>query len=74
VQVAYWAIVHPVNRVWAADISLSPASARFFAAGRGDAPAADPDWRRLRDRWERGHAIRAALAGAALLALLAGRG
>jgi hypothetical protein len=76
VQVAYWVIVHPVNKIWVRGMSLDPAASRFFSAGGRDSDTGDAEsqWHWLRDRWDRGHAVRAALAFAALLALLLGRG
>ena len=61
---AYWLLTHPVNRHWLAGTDQSAADAAFF--GRADATGA-PDWTRLRDRWERSHLIRAALALPAVL-------
>ena len=76
VQVAYWMVVHLVNRIWVEGMSLGAAASRFFSAGSGESGTGDAvaRWRRLRDRWDHGHAVRAALAFAALLALLLGRG
>jgi hypothetical protein len=54
VQLIFWVVVNPVNKYW-----LAPD--RFDSA---------PGWPRIRDRWEYGHAARAALALAGLIALL----
>ena len=69
VQALYWLIVHPVNRFWLKDSQVDTASKGFFAIGAGD--HADADWTALRDRWERGHAVRAVFATLALVLLAA---
>lgn len=69
VQALYWLVVHPVNRHWLKDSELDAASKRFFTTGADDRTAAD--WTALRDRWERGHAIRAVFATLALVLLAA---
>lgn len=66
-QVVYWIVVHPVNKVWLGGHELPRASARFFGVG-GKAASAQ-DWAHLRKRWEFAHAARAALAVLALLSL-----
>jgi hypothetical protein len=63
----YWLIVHPVNKHWVGG-ALSAQAASFF--GRAAPSASTADWTALRDRWERGHLMRAALAGLSLLALV----
>lgn len=72
VHVAYWLIVHPVNRFWVHDVDVDQMSSRFFGsirrAGRDQTQAAS--WTQLRDRWESGHLIRTVLASIALLALV----
>jgi hypothetical protein len=70
----YWVITHPVNKFWLKDQDLSRLGAGFFGIGmrgRELAAPADPDvvWKKLRDRWEYSHVIRAVLAGVALVAL-----
>jgi hypothetical protein len=69
----YWVITHPVNKFWMKDQELKGLGGGFFAIGKGrdEAAGTDPDeiWKRLRDRWERSHAIRAVFAGIALVAL-----
>lgn len=69
VHALYWLIVHPVNRFWLKDSQIDAAARGFFAVGAGDHTGAD--WTTLRDRWERGHAIRALFATLALLLLAA---
>jgi hypothetical protein len=63
----YWAITHPVNKVWLQDQRLGSAGAAFFAAG-GATP--QTEWTALRDRWEYSHVARATLAMASLIALV----
>jgi hypothetical protein len=63
----YWAVTHPVNKVWAKDMQLGKSGGTFFAAGSTTAAG---DWTELRDRWEWSHAARAALAVASLVALV----
>ncbi len=69
VQALYWLLVHPVNKFWLKDSKVDAASQGFFAIGAGDQAGAD--WRALRDRWERGHAIRAVFATLALVLIAA---
>ena len=67
------AITHPVNKVRLKHQELKGLGLVFFAIGkeRNEAADTDPDqiWKRLRDRWERSHAIRAVFSGVALIAL-----
>lgn len=63
----YWAITHPVNKVWVKDEKLGKSGGAFFAAGNTTATG---DWTELRDRWEWSHVARAALAVASLVALV----
>ena len=64
----YWAITHPVNRMWLREQNLQGAGAAFFAAGGKDSGSSD--WTALRDRWEYSHVARAVLATASLVALV----
>jgi hypothetical protein len=64
----YWLVVHPVNRHWVEGGPLSAQASSFF--GRAAPSASAADWKALRDRWERGHLVRAVLAGLSLLALV----
>ena len=63
----YWAITHPVNKIWVKDEKLGKPGGAFFAAG---SMTATGDWTELRDRWEWSHVARAALAVASLVALV----
>ncbi len=69
----YWIITHPVNKFWMKDQHLEGLGAGFFSVGkRGcELTKADPEevWRRLRNRWEYSHLVRAVFAGIALIAL-----
>lgn len=70
---AYWLLTHPVNNFWLKEAPLRRGGAGFFAfdpLARG-AGAEPPDWRRLRNRWEGSHVLRALLGflGLALLTL-----
>lgn len=67
-HVAYWLLTHPVNNFWLKDAKLKGASGGFFEAGAGSFDT--QDWRRLRDRWEMSHVVRAVLAFAAFVLLL----
>jgi hypothetical protein len=75
----YWALIHPVNKVWLEDQKLEGAGGAFFAIGdrergdraRGDRPRlARENWTVLRHRGEYSHVARAGLALASLIALV----
>lgn len=70
---AYWLVTHPINSVWMAEARLGSVGTRFFGAARapGEILAAEGDWRRLRQRWEGSHALRAGFGFGALLLLAA---
>jgi hypothetical protein len=63
----YWAITHPVNRVWLKNEKLDKAGGSFFATG---GRTAEGDWTTLRDRWEWSHVARAVLGMVGLAALV----
>jgi Domain of unknown function (DUF1772) len=63
----YWAITHPVNKVWLQDQKLGQAGGSFFATGTR---TAEGDWTELRDRWEWSHVARAVLAMVGFAALV----
>jgi hypothetical protein len=63
----YWAVTHPVNKVWLKDETLDKAGGSFFATG---ARTAEGDWTALRDRWEWSHVARAVLEMLSLAALV----
>lgn len=63
-QAVYWLRVHPVNGFWLEGENLDRFSTGFFtfAARHRDAERnGHVEWTALRDRWESGHAMRAAL-------------
>jgi hypothetical protein len=69
-QVIYWLVTHPLNKVWIEGERLGTASGRFFAAGFDRAESRD--WVALRNRWECSHVARAGCSAFSLLALLVG--
>jgi hypothetical protein len=70
---AYWIITHPVNKFWLKDQDLKGFSAGFFGFDplrrHGQKHESEETWKRLRDRWEYSHVLRAVLAALALVAL-----
>jgi hypothetical protein len=73
-HLAYWVVTHPVNKFWLAKQDLKGLGGGFFRFDplNRSAPAAsgeDP-WKRMRNRWEYSHVLRAALATTALLCLV----
>jgi hypothetical protein len=70
----YWLITHPVNKFWLKDARLQGAAGAFFSLDpmkQGAASSEDVEgWKRLRDRWEYSHVIRAIFAVVALVALV----
>jgi hypothetical protein len=71
----YWLFTHPINRLWLEGADLGSAGARFFGVAPtehrvGERPHDEASWRRLRNRWERSHVVRAALGLLALAALI----
>jgi hypothetical protein len=69
-NVVYWTVTHPANKVWIKDVRLSGVGDKFFASGGGSEPKA-ADWAALRDRWEYSHVARATLAMLGLILLAA---
>ena len=72
-HLAYWVVTHPVNRFWLRDFQLKGFSGGFFRFDPLDrsAPLDREDaWKRLRNRWEYSHVIRAVLAGVSLVCLV----
>lgn len=67
-HLTYWAVTHPVNKVWVKGQDLQGAGKAFFDVGRRTVSA--EDWTGLRDRWEWSHVARAALMAVALSALV----
>jgi hypothetical protein len=70
VQAVYWIRIHGVNKYWMKGRPIGAAGEGFFKAGpTEETPAAS--WTELRDRWEKAHAARAALATVSLVSLVA---
>jgi hypothetical protein len=74
---AYWTLTHPVNNFWLKGENLKGLGGRFFKVSslgqQGDSGQVSEEeeaWRRLRDRWEYSHVLRAVFSMAGLLALL----
>jgi hypothetical protein len=72
-HLVYWVVTHPVNKFWLKDVRLQGAGGEFFKldpAGKGQAAETGAEgWKKLRDRWEYSHVLRAFLAAIAFLAL-----
>jgi hypothetical protein len=70
----YWVITHPVNKFWLRETRLEGFGEKFFSldpVNQGTASEGrSDDWRKLRDRWEYSHVVRAVLAVIALIALI----
>jgi hypothetical protein len=70
-EIVYWTVIHPVNKVWVQDLPLSSAASGFFGFGRRNVHGArTPEWTDLRNRWEYAHAVRGALALFSFVALV----
>jgi hypothetical protein len=70
--VIYWALIHPINKMWLKGASLDTLGSGFFAVGGARAQAASgaDEWMKLRDRWEYSHLIRAVLAESSFIVLV----
>ncbi len=72
---AYWLFTHPVNNFWLKGQNMTGFGDRFFKInalapqGEGD-QISEQAWKRLRNRWEYSHVLRALFSGVGLLALL----
>jgi Domain of unknown function (DUF1772) len=68
---AYWVFVHPINKFWLRDHHLKGVTGGFIRFGSRNRVAPDPthedEWRRLRNRWEHSHVLRAVLAAVAFI-------
>lgn len=64
----YWLLTAPVNKVWVADAPLDGSARRLFEAAKTEGSA---DWKALRNRWERSHALRTVSSFIAFAALAA---
>jgi hypothetical protein len=71
---AYWVITHPVNKFWLKDTRLKGVGGGFFSLDPMKRGTACDDgseaWRRLRNRWEYSHVLRAVLSVIALTSLI----
>jgi hypothetical protein len=70
-NIVYWTVTHPTNKVWVKDVRLSGAGEKFFTSGGSGREAKAADWVVLRDRWEYSHVARAVLAMLSLILLAA---
>jgi hypothetical protein len=70
----FWLVTQPTNRYWLKSEKLSRAGAQFFSVEQRkeqrSTETVSEDWRRLRDRWEYSHVIRAVLSCLCLIALV----
>jgi hypothetical protein len=71
-EIVYWIVIHPVNKVWVQNVPLNSAASGFFRVGRRNprTEARTPEWTDLRNRWEYAHAVRAGLALCSFVALV----
>jgi hypothetical protein len=72
-QVVFWLFTQPVNKFWLQSTTRGGFSEAFFNVGSGTHRVRpdDPDgWKRMRDRWEYSHLVRAALATLSFLLLV----
>jgi hypothetical protein len=71
-HLVYWVVTHPVNKIWLKRTELEGFSSGFFGFDplKRSRSSGDEDWKRLRDRWEHSHVVRAALASASLVCLV----
>jgi hypothetical protein len=72
-QIAFWLFTQPVNKLWLQSTSLGGFGEAFFNVGSGTHRVRpdDPDgWKKMRDRWEYSHIVRAALAALSFLLLV----
>jgi hypothetical protein len=70
-QIVFWLYTQPVNKFWLQSTTLGTLGAAFFAVGSRRQGHDDPgDWRKMRDRWEYSHIVRAGLAALSFLSLV----
>jgi hypothetical protein len=73
-QAVYWVLTHPVNKFWMKDTQLEGPAGRFLYLDPMKRGAAAEDgsegWKRLRNRWEYSHVLRAILSVIAFVALI----
>ena len=67
----YWLVTHPVNNFWLKDTNADRASNSFFSfIPVRRATGKKPDWKKLRNRWEYSHVVRAGLGLAGFLLIV----
>jgi hypothetical protein len=72
-HLAYWVFTHPVNKFWLRGAQLTGFGRGFFRfdpLNRSAPGERDDTWKRLRNRWEYSHVIRAVLGGVSLVCLV----
>jgi anthrone oxygenase-like protein len=72
-QIVFWIYTQPANRFWLESVKIGNLGAGFFAVNPAGRPGTEndaADWRRLRDRWEYSHIVRAGLVFLSFLFLL----
>jgi hypothetical protein len=64
-QVVFWFVTQPTNRVWLRHEHLGTSGARSFAISRAqqspEANSPTQHWQSMRNRWEYSHLLRAVL-------------
>jgi hypothetical protein len=72
-QIVFWIYTQPANRFWLESVKIGNLGAGFFALSPAERSGRENnavDWRRLRDRWEYSHIVRAGLVFLSFLFLL----
>lgn len=65
-HLVFWLVTQPVNRLWMQEQEMGAAGSAFFQSGAAPPGAA---WKKLRNRWERSHLVRAMLMTLAFVAM-----
>lgn len=63
----FWLVTQPVSRLWVQEQETGAPGRAFFGAGHATPSAAG--WKKLRNRWERSHLVRATLLTVAFVAM-----
>ena len=68
-HVVLWTVTQPADRFWLAGTSLTRTEQSFFSIGQSASSSSREldTWKRLRDRWEYSHIVRAVLAPISLV-------
>src|SRR5947209_2313441 len=68
----FWLITQPVNKFWLKSQKLAPLGAKFFSTNTAEQAeiGTREEWKKMRDRWEYSHFVRAVLSIIALITLL----